>query len=104
MIGQGTYSQRVIIDGKECDIKRIDEARGNEEGRTDIEQRKVFVGGLAETVDSRGGRGNILVGNDQIRFSVFLGQDDPVVDSCRNTSLNTLTQLRDTGTHEDKMF
>lgn len=46
------FSQRISIDGKDVDVKRIDEERGSLEGRNEIEARKIFVGGLPETVDS----------------------------------------------------
>ncbi|CAD7939739.1 unnamed protein product [Amoebophrya sp. A120] len=45
-------TRHVDIDGKACEVKRIDEHKSSNEGKADIEQRKIFCGGLAETVDS----------------------------------------------------
>eukprot|EP00391_Amoebophrya_sp_Ameob2_P001957 CAMPEP_0179008886 /NCGR_PEP_ID=MMETSP0795-20121207/15970_1 /TAXON_ID=88552 /ORGANISM="Amoebophrya sp., Strain Ameob2" /LENGTH=366 /DNA_ID=CAMNT_0020704031 /DNA_START=202 /DNA_END=1305 /DNA_ORIENTATION=+ len=44
--------RRVLIDNKECEVKRIDERRSSHEGKAEIESRKIFCGGLADTVDT----------------------------------------------------
>lgn len=51
VIGPGCFSVRMSVDGKEADVKRIDEERGSTDGRAEIESRKCFVGGLPETID-----------------------------------------------------
>lgn len=52
LIPPGSFSARVSIDGKDCDVKRIDTEKSSMEGRTELEQRKIFVGGLPEDCDS----------------------------------------------------
>lgn len=42
----------VEVDGKSCEIKRIDEQKSSAEGKAEVEARKIFCGGLADTVDS----------------------------------------------------
>lgn len=49
---QGAVAQhKIIIDGKECEIKGIDDQKSSAEGKAEIEKKKIFCGGLAETVD-----------------------------------------------------
>ncbi|CAD7937303.1 unnamed protein product [Amoebophrya sp. A25] len=51
LVGPGVFQVRLNVDGKDCDIKRIDEQRGNDAGKNEVEERKVFVGGLPDTCD-----------------------------------------------------
>merc|ERR1719223_460089 len=42
---------KIMIEDKECEIKGIDEQKSSHEGKMEIERRKIFCGGLADTVD-----------------------------------------------------
>ncbi|CAD7942146.1 unnamed protein product [Amoebophrya sp. A120] len=51
LVGPGVFQVRMNVDGKDVDVKRIDENRKGDNGLSEIDSRKIFVGGLPDTCD-----------------------------------------------------
>lgn len=50
-VGVAVAAHRVMVDEKDCEIKKIDQTKSTMEAKQELEQRKIFCGGLHESVD-----------------------------------------------------